>query len=66
MKDTVRIGLIGDYNPDVIAHIAIPQALKLAARKVECIRLSSPTWRLYLRISKHQATYANTAASLII
>jgi CTP synthase (UTP-ammonia lyase) len=36
MKDTVRIGLIGDYNPDVIAHIAIPQALTLAARKVEC------------------------------
>jgi CTP synthase (UTP-ammonia lyase) len=36
MKDTVRIGLIGDFNPDVIAHIAIPQALTLAARKVEC------------------------------
>lgn len=36
MKDTVCIGLIGDFNPDVIAHIAIPQALTLAARKVEC------------------------------
>ncbi len=36
MKDTVRIGLIGDFNPDVIAHVAIPQALALAARKVEC------------------------------
>lgn len=32
----MRIGLIGDFNPDVIAHIAIPQALTLAARKVEC------------------------------
>jgi CTP synthase (UTP-ammonia lyase) len=36
MKDTVRIGLIGDFNPDVLAHIAIPQALTLAARKIEC------------------------------
>lgn len=33
---TVRIGLIGDFNPDVLAHIAIPLALGLAARKVEC------------------------------
>src|SRR5579859_3698057 len=36
MKDTVRIGLIGDFNTDVLAHIAIPRALTLAARKVEC------------------------------
>jgi CTP synthase (UTP-ammonia lyase) len=36
MKDTVRIGLIGDFNPDVLAHIAIPEALTLAAREVEC------------------------------
>ena len=32
----MRIGLIGDFNPEVIAHITIPQALTLAARKVEC------------------------------
>ena len=36
MQNTVRIGLIGDFNPDVIAHIAIPQALTLAARQVGC------------------------------
>src|SRR5216684_9028330 len=36
VKDTVRIGLIGDFNPDVLAHIAIPEALTLAAREVEC------------------------------
>lgn len=35
MKDSVQIGLIGDFNPDVIAHIAIPRALTLAARQVE-------------------------------
>lgn len=36
MQNTVRIGLIGDFNPDVIAHIAIPQALTLAGQKIEC------------------------------
>lgn len=36
MKETVTIGLIGDYNPDVKAHIAIPQAIALAARLVPC------------------------------
>lgn len=28
----IRIGLIGEFKPDVTAHIAIPQALELAAR----------------------------------
>src|ERR1700730_14935314 len=36
MTDTVRIGLIGDFNPDVKAHSAIPQALMLASRPVGC------------------------------
>jgi len=27
----LRIGLIGDYDPSVKAHVAIPQALALAA-----------------------------------
>ncbi len=36
MKDTVRIGLIGDFNSDVPAHVAIPQALMLAAGQVGC------------------------------
>jgi CTP synthase (UTP-ammonia lyase) len=36
MQNTMRIGLIGDYNPNVVAHIAIPKALSLATRKIEC------------------------------
>lgn len=32
----VRIGLIGDYNPTVIAHQAIPRALGLASEAVGC------------------------------
>lgn len=31
-----KIGLIGDYSPDVTAHVAIPKALKLAAIETEC------------------------------
>jgi CTP synthase (UTP-ammonia lyase) len=31
---TVHIGLIGDYNPEVIAHQAIPKALALAGAAV--------------------------------
>lgn len=29
----IRIGLIGDYSPEVTAHVAIPKALALAARE---------------------------------
>ena len=28
---TLRVGLVGDYNPDVRAHVAIPKALDLTA-----------------------------------
>src|SRR5262245_25903253 len=31
MNPALRIALIGDYNPGVTAHVAIPQALSLAA-----------------------------------
>ncbi len=31
---TIRVGLIGDYNPEVPAHVAIPRALALAAAQV--------------------------------
>src|SRR5712691_5426136 len=31
MTNAIRIGLIGDFNPQVKAHIAIPQAVKLAS-----------------------------------
>jgi CTP synthase (UTP-ammonia lyase) len=33
---TIHIGLIGDFNPDVIAHRAIPRALALASEAEEC------------------------------
>ncbi len=33
--DTIRIGLIGDYNPDVVAHKAIPLALEMASSYVD-------------------------------
>jgi CTP synthase (UTP-ammonia lyase) len=38
----VRIGLVGDYNPQVTAHRAIPEALRLAAEHVG--RAVEPTW----------------------
>lgn len=31
MKTTVRIALVGDHNPEITAHRAIPKALELAA-----------------------------------
>ena len=33
----VKIGLIGDYNPEVTAHKAIPLAFKLSAEKLKCL-----------------------------
>jgi CTP synthase (UTP-ammonia lyase) len=32
----IKIGLIGDYSPQVTAHIAIPKAITLAASKTNC------------------------------
>ena len=41
MRKSCRIALVGDYNPSVTAHQAIPAALDLAARYhrvvVECV-----------------------------
>jgi len=31
----LRVGLIGDYDPEVPAHIAIPRAIALAAQALE-------------------------------
>jgi len=39
---TIHIGLIGDLNPDVTAHRAIPRALALAAEAGEC--QAEPVW----------------------
>jgi CTP synthase (UTP-ammonia lyase) len=35
MTNNIRIGLIGDFNPQVKAHVAIPQALALAAQEIK-------------------------------
>lgn len=32
----IKIGLIGDYNPEITAHIAIPKALQLSSEKLNC------------------------------
>jgi CTP synthase (UTP-ammonia lyase) len=42
MKPIVRIALVGDYDPEVTAHIAIPRALALAASAAECE--PAPDW----------------------
>jgi CTP synthase (UTP-ammonia lyase) len=32
----VKIGLVGDYNPDVTAHRAIPAAVEIASNNIGC------------------------------
>jgi CTP synthase (UTP-ammonia lyase) len=36
MATSVGIALVGDYDPAVTAHAAIPEALALASRELEC------------------------------
>jgi CTP synthase (UTP-ammonia lyase) len=31
MTSTLRVALVGDYSPEILAHVAIPKALELAA-----------------------------------
>jgi CTP synthase (UTP-ammonia lyase) len=42
VKSTIRIGLIGDYSPEITAHVAIPRALALAADVLA--HAVEPTW----------------------
>jgi CTP synthase (UTP-ammonia lyase) len=42
MGRILRVGLIGDFRPDVTAHVAIPRALELAGEAVE--HAVEPTW----------------------
>jgi CTP synthase (UTP-ammonia lyase) len=42
MNAPIRIALIGDYNPEVAAHVAIPRALMLAANG--SARAVEPSW----------------------
>src|SRR5712692_2273205 len=36
MTSAIRIGLIGDFDPQVKAHVAIPRSVKLAANALGC------------------------------
>jgi CTP synthase (UTP-ammonia lyase) len=42
MNAPIRIALVGDYNPEVAAHVAIPRALKLASNG--SARAVEPSW----------------------
>ena len=42
MNEPLKIGLIGDFDPGVRAHIAIPKALTLASESVGCA--VEPVW----------------------
>ena len=44
VKTTLRIALVGDYNPNVIAHQAIPLAIDDAT-----IAQSAPIWRGFMQ-----------------
>ena len=39
---TISVALVGDHDPAVTAHRAIPEALRIAARRVGCELV--PTW----------------------
>ena len=39
---TIRIALVGDYNPDVPAHQAIPEAIRLSAQRLGVV--VEPVW----------------------
>ncbi|KPV49934.1 hypothetical protein SE17_29830 [Kouleothrix aurantiaca] len=42
MNPTIRVALIGDHDPAITAHRAIPHALELAAAPAEC--RAEPVW----------------------
>lgn len=49
----IRIGLVGDYNPRVTAHQAIPKAIQLAAESVGCT--AEAVWVATKSISQNPA-----------
>lgn len=59
----IRIGLIGEFKPDVTAHIAIPQALELAAHNLvyqyeaEWLATSSLEQDTEQRLAEYQALW---------
>ena len=42
MNPTIRVALVGDHDPAITAHRAIPRALELAAAPAEC--RAEPAW----------------------
>jgi CTP synthase (UTP-ammonia lyase) len=60
--NSFRVGLIGDYNPEVPAHRAIPHALELAARSSK-VGLE-PVWLGTDKIVPGQAEVLSTFAGL--
>ncbi len=42
MKDSVQIGILGDFNPKLRTHVAIGEALEHAAARLE--RRVEPRW----------------------
>jgi CTP synthase (UTP-ammonia lyase) len=63
-----NIGLIGDYNPEVVAHVAIPQAIQLAANELdyqvefEWISTLSLEQDFEQKLSKYQALWTVPAS----
>jgi CTP synthase (UTP-ammonia lyase) len=63
-----NIGLIGDYNPEVVAHVAIPQAIQLAANELgyqvefEWISTLSLEQEFEQKLSKYQALWTVPAS----
>lgn len=57
VRSRVRVALIGDYNPAVVAHQAIPEALRLAASA--CGVQVEPVWVHTASISGHAREFAD-------
>ena len=65
---SVRVGLIGDYDPAVIAHQAIPQALALAGAAAGCaveldwIPTLAVTWETEYRLGDYAGLWCVPAS----
>jgi CTP synthase (UTP-ammonia lyase) len=60
MSDAVRIALVGDHDPAVTAHRAIPEALRLSAQRLG-VRVT-PEWGHTTAIGESAETLAGCAA----
>jgi CTP synthase (UTP-ammonia lyase) len=68
MKPAIRIALVGDYSPEVTAHVAIPRALALAAEALECdpapdwIATPELAWGVEQRLAPYHAVWCVPAS----